>query len=56
VELTRKGRSTLQKSRLLWQHAEGRFERIFGKQPAAQLRAVLLNIAANKELGAAQIP
>jgi DNA-binding MarR family transcriptional regulator len=50
VELTRKGRLTLRKSRRLWQHAEGHFESIFGKEPAAELRAVLLNIAGNQEL------
>ncbi len=49
VELTKKGRSTLQRSRRLWQHAEGRFETIFGKEPAAELRAVLLSIAGNKD-------
>jgi DNA-binding MarR family transcriptional regulator len=54
VELTKKGRSTLQKSRRLWRQAEGRFEKIFGKEPAAELRAVLLNIAGNKELN--QLP
>jgi DNA-binding MarR family transcriptional regulator len=55
VELTKKGRSTLQKSRRLWRHAEGRFEKIFGKGPAAELRAVLLNIAGNKELNSLPI-
>jgi DNA-binding MarR family transcriptional regulator len=50
VELTKKGRHVLQRSRRLWRRAEGRFEEIFGKQPAAQLRAVLLSIAGNKEL------
>src|ERR1700693_881743 len=50
VELTKKGRLTLRKSRRLWQHAEGRFESIFGKKPAAELRAVLLSIAGSKEL------
>jgi DNA-binding MarR family transcriptional regulator len=50
VELTKKGRSMLQRSRRLWRHAEGRFEDIFGKEPAAELRAVLLGIAGNKEL------
>ena len=40
----------LQESRQLWRQAEGRFEEIFGKQPAAELRAVLLSIAGNKEL------
>jgi DNA-binding MarR family transcriptional regulator len=55
VELTRKGRSVLQRSRRLWRHAEGRFEKIFGKEPAAELRAVLLSIAANKELNSLPI-
>lgn len=55
VELTQKGRSTLQKARSLWRHAEGRFEEIFGKQPAAELRAVLLSIAGNKALASLPI-
>jgi DNA-binding MarR family transcriptional regulator len=55
VELTKKGRFLLRKSRRLWQHAEGQFERIFGKEPAAELRAVLLNIAGNKELNSLPI-
>lgn len=55
VELTKKGRVMLRKSRRLWQHAEGRFESIFGKEPAAQLRAVLLSIAGNKELNCLSI-
>lgn len=50
VSLTRKGRSTLQRARRLWRSAEGRFEKIFGKQHAAELRAVLLSIAGNDEL------
>jgi DNA-binding MarR family transcriptional regulator len=50
VELTKKGRSTLQRARRLWRHAEGCFEKIFGKERAAELRAVLLSIAGNKEL------
>jgi DNA-binding MarR family transcriptional regulator len=50
VALTKKGRATLQRARRLWRSAEGRFEEIFGKQPAAELRAVLLNIAGNDEL------
>ena len=50
VELTKKGKSTLQKASRLWRQAEGRFEKIFGKEPAAELRAVLLGIAGNKEL------
>jgi DNA-binding MarR family transcriptional regulator len=55
VELTKRGRLVLRKSRRLWQHAEGRFERIFGKAPAAELRAVLLNIAGNQELNSLPI-
>jgi DNA-binding MarR family transcriptional regulator len=50
VELTRKGRATLVRSKRLWRQAEGRFEQIFGKQPAAELRAVLMSIANNREL------
>jgi DNA-binding MarR family transcriptional regulator len=50
VELTVKGKSILQKSRRLWRLAEGRFEKIFGKKSAAELRAVLIDIAGNKEL------
>jgi DNA-binding MarR family transcriptional regulator len=55
VELTNKGRSTLHESRRLWRRAEHRFEKIFGKQSAAELRAVLLGIAGNKELNALAI-
>jgi DNA-binding MarR family transcriptional regulator len=50
VELTGKGKSILKKSRRLWRLAEGRFEKIFGKESAAELRAVLIDIAGNKEL------
>jgi len=50
VELTRKGKAMLPRARRLWRNAEGRFEKIFGKQHAAELRAVLLNIANSKEL------
>jgi DNA-binding MarR family transcriptional regulator len=55
VELTKQGRSLLRKSRRLWQNAEGRFEKIFGKEPAAELRAVLLNIAGSEELNSLPI-
>jgi DNA-binding MarR family transcriptional regulator len=55
VELTKKGRSLLLRARRLWQQAEGHFESIFGKEPAAELRAVLLSIAANKELNSLPI-
>jgi DNA-binding MarR family transcriptional regulator len=50
VALTKKGKATLQRARRLWRNAEGRFESIFGKRHAADLRAVLLNIAGNDEL------
>jgi DNA-binding MarR family transcriptional regulator len=50
VELTRKGRALLQRARRLWGQAEGRFESIFGKKPAAELRAVLLSIANHRDL------
>jgi DNA-binding MarR family transcriptional regulator len=55
VELTVKGRATLRRARRLWRHAEGRFEKIFGKEPAAELRAVLLSIAGNSELNSLPI-
>jgi DNA-binding MarR family transcriptional regulator len=50
VELTRKGQSVLHRAQELWRRAEGRFEEIFGRQNATELRAVLLNIANNKKL------
>jgi DNA-binding MarR family transcriptional regulator len=50
VALTRKGKLTLQRARKLWRTAEGRFEKIFGKRHAADLRVALLNIAGNDEL------
>ena len=50
VELTAKGKSLLPRARQLWRRAEDRFERIFGKDPAAELRAVLLDIANNRDL------
>ncbi len=50
VELTKKGRAMLQRARRLWRQAEGRFENVFGKEPAAQLRTVLLDIANNQDL------
>jgi DNA-binding MarR family transcriptional regulator len=55
VELTKKGKSVLLRARRLWGQAEGHFESIFGKEPAAELRAVLLSIAANKELNSLPI-
>ncbi len=49
VELTREGRDLLARSRRLWRRAEDRFETIFGRAPAAELRAVLLRIANNAD-------
>ena len=56
VELTKKGRAALQRARRLWRRAEGRFEKIFGKRHAAELRTVLLNIANNQELNSSALP
>jgi DNA-binding MarR family transcriptional regulator len=55
VELTKKGKLILQRGRRLWWLAEERFENIFGKEPAAELRAVLLSIAGNEELNSPAI-
>ncbi|SDS28716.1 MarR family winged helix-turn-helix transcriptional regulator [Bradyrhizobium canariense] len=45
VKLTKKGRSRIAAARPLWHDAQARFEDRFGKQQAAELRAVLLSIA-----------
>ncbi len=50
VELTARGRAVLQRGRRLWRIAQERFEKIFGKGPAAELRTVLLRIAGNEQL------
>ena len=50
VELTKEGRSILRKARRIWKLAEGRFEKTFGKEHAADLRTVLWHIANNQEL------
>jgi DNA-binding MarR family transcriptional regulator len=50
VELTARGRAVLRKARRVWRVAEGRFEKLFGRQHAAELRAVLWQIASNEEL------
>jgi DNA-binding MarR family transcriptional regulator len=55
VELTKKGKDTLGAARRAWRHAEGCFEKIFGKQSAADLRAVLLGIAGNEQLNSLPI-
>jgi DNA-binding MarR family transcriptional regulator len=50
VELTKEGKALLRKARRVWRIAEGRFEKMFGKQHAAELRVVLWYIANNPEL------
>lgn len=50
VDLTPHGKALLQRARRLWRSAENRFEKVFGKKPAAQLRSVLLHIANTEEL------
>jgi DNA-binding MarR family transcriptional regulator len=50
VELTKEGKVILRRARRAWRLAEGRFERMFGKRHAAELRAVLWYIANNAEL------
>ncbi len=52
VELTKKGKSTLRRARILWRRAEDRVDEVFGCQPVAELRAALLNIAYSQELDA----
>ena len=49
VLLTPKGFVVLQQARRLWECAEKRIEKVFGKEPAAALRTTLLRIA-NEQL------
>ncbi|MGA2129503.1 MAG: MarR family winged helix-turn-helix transcriptional regulator [Xanthobacteraceae bacterium] len=59
VKLTRKGRSRFAAAQPLWDRAQARFEDSFGKQQAADLRAVLVQIARIRSLsrdGAAPSP
>jgi DNA-binding MarR family transcriptional regulator len=51
VELTGEGRAMLRRARRIWRVAEERFEKMFGKADAAELRAVLWRIANDAELG-----
>jgi len=50
VELTAQGRAVLRRARRTWRIAEGRFEKLFGKQHAAALRTALWHIANIEEL------
>ncbi len=49
VLLTRKGIAVLQQARRLWECAEQRIEKVFGKESTAALRTTLLRIA-NEQL------
>ena len=51
VKLTRTGRSRFAAAQPLWDRAQARFEDSFGKQQAAELRAVLVKIARIRSLG-----
>jgi DNA-binding MarR family transcriptional regulator len=50
VVLTRKGRTVLAKSKKLWHVAQDHFEASFGIREAAELRGILLGIAADSSL------
>jgi DNA-binding MarR family transcriptional regulator len=50
VVLTRKGRATFAKSKKLWHIAQAHFEANFGITEAAELRGILLGIAADSAL------
>ena len=56
VELTKEGVRLLRRARVLWRVAEGRFEKAFGKQSAANLRAELLKVANSSGLDSAAPP
>jgi len=49
VLLTRIGFAVVQQARRLWECAEKRIEKVFGKESAAALRATLLRVA-NEQL------
>jgi DNA-binding MarR family transcriptional regulator len=50
VVLTAKGRAKRMQARSLWRAAQERFESTIGAAESASLRAILLGIAANREL------
>jgi DNA-binding MarR family transcriptional regulator len=50
VNLTRKGLARIASARPLWVDAQSRFENRFGEQAAAELRAVLVEIARDPSL------
>jgi len=55
VVLTHEGKLILRHARRLWRTAEARFEKVFGKRHAADLRRMLLDVAGNAELNAVEI-
>jgi DNA-binding MarR family transcriptional regulator len=50
VVLTAQGRAKHREAERLWQIAQGRFEEVYGKSEAADLRAILLAIAHEERL------
>ena len=51
IALTKLGIAKFKEAQPYWQTAQDRFEEVFGKKESAELRAVLLGIAYNPELG-----
>ena len=54
VVLTAQGRAKHREAKRLWQIAQGRFEEVYGKSEAADLRAILLAIALEERLATLQ--
>ena len=50
VILTRKGRAKFAAAKRLWQTAQDRFNNVFGRSRATELRATLLGIAGEERL------
>ena len=50
VVVTAQGRAEHRKAKRLWQTAQGRFEEVYGRSQAADLRAILLTIAHEERL------
>jgi DNA-binding MarR family transcriptional regulator len=54
IALTKGGIAKYNEAKPYWETAQERFEEVFGKKKAAELRSVLLAIAYNPELGRGQ--
>ena len=50
VVVTAQGRAKHREAKCLWQIAQGRFEEVYGRSQAADLRAILLTIAHEERL------